>query len=828
MNARKLALLGLFLLTACPGPDKVYTPIGSVRVTPAIDTVFAGTTRTLTAVAYDANGGVINDDRVVTWNSSTSAVAGVSTSGVLNALASGSTTITASIGGASGTAQITVLAPVATIQVTPPASAVAVGATTPLSVSLKDASGETLTGRTVIWTSSNTTIASVSSAGVVSGVSEGGPVTITATSEGKSATATVTVANPVASITITPSSASAEVGATATFVATTRDATGAVLAGRSIVWQSSNTNIATVNTTGVVTGVALGGPINITASSEGRTATATFTVANQIATISLTPTATSVQAGRTTALTAVARDSRGGTVSGRQLSWSSSNTSIATVSTDGVVTGVAAGGPVTITASADGKAGTAQITVTPEAVTLRLATQTNQGRANAVLSPGFTVEVVGSTGQVVTAGSYDITAQISAVGYTGTISGTSVRTTQAGVARFDDIRINASGVYTFSFKTVSSTPVTVVGQPIIVESTTPLMANRITSGVGASCAIAAPRAFCWGANTNNRISPTLAGGSFALTAFEVSIGQSLSDIVRGTDDHSCLLTLAARVYCIGPNNLGKGFASTSTSTITNWRDAGVDGTSLALGNDHTCVLLANGDVGCVGSGSSGRLGTGNNSSQSSIVTKVQGGLKFTQIEAGELHTCGLVGESAYCWGEGTSGRLGVGSAVDSPTPLLVLGGLRFSAISAGGGHTCGIVQPAGSIYCWGRNSSGQLGEGSTSDRLTPAQVNAPGVRFVQLSVAGDHSCAVDDQNRAWCWGSNGRGKLGFGVINGPDRTTPVQVMGPAFKYISTGDTFSCGITTNGTVWCWGDAGSGRLGTGNQIDSAYPLPVIGPQ
>jgi len=171
--------------------------------------------------------------------------------------------------------------PVASVTVSPPSASIATGATVQLTATTKDAGGNVLTGRAISWGGSNTTVASVSASGLITGVTAGA-VTITATSEGQSGTATVTVVAsvpvPVASVTVSPALASIATGATVQLAATTRDAGGNVLTGRVISWGSSNTTVATVSGSGLVTGVRAGA-VTITATSEGKNGTAAVTVA---------------------------------------------------------------------------------------------------------------------------------------------------------------------------------------------------------------------------------------------------------------------------------------------------------------------------------------------------------------------------------------------------------------------------------------------------------------------------------------------------------------------------------------------------------------------
>ena len=251
-------------------------PVASVVVSPASVPLDVGETAQLTATAQDSNGATLSG-RVITWSSGNTAVATVSSSGLVTARAAGSATVTATSEGKSGTAAVTVTqVPVASVEVTPATANISVGGTVQLTAVAKDSAGRILSGRPMSWISSNTQIATVA-AGLVAGVAAG-TAFVVASTEGKSDTATITVTFvPVAAVTVSPSSTSVFVGANVQLTATTRDANGNTLTGRSISWASSNTAVATVNTTGRVTGVAAGSA-TITATSEGINGTSAISV----------------------------------------------------------------------------------------------------------------------------------------------------------------------------------------------------------------------------------------------------------------------------------------------------------------------------------------------------------------------------------------------------------------------------------------------------------------------------------------------------------------------------------------------------------------------
>ena len=342
-------------------------PVSTVTVTPASPSVVAGATQQLTATTKDASNNVLTG-RTVTWSSSNTAFATVDANGLVTAVAAGSATITATSEGKIGTSTITVTATpvaVATVTVSPTSASIVTGATQQLTATTLDAAGNTLAGRSVGWTSDATPVATVNaSTGLVTAVGPG-TATITATSEGKSATAVITVtAVPVATVTVSPSSASVVVGNTQQLTAVMKDAGGAVLTGRNVTWSSGNA-AATVDANGLVTAVSVGSA-TITATSEGKTGTSVITVtAVPVATVTVSPASSNVTAGATEQLTATEKDANNNLLTGRSITWSSNNTGMAKVDANtGVVTGVAPGGPAMITATSEGKSGTASIMVT--------------------------------------------------------------------------------------------------------------------------------------------------------------------------------------------------------------------------------------------------------------------------------------------------------------------------------------------------------------------------------------------------------------------------------------------------------------------------------
>lgn len=354
-----------------PSAPTTATAAATIVVTPSTQNLAVGAKLPLQAQVQDASGQAVRDATVF-WSSSDTTIATVSSAGVVSAKAVGTVQIAASAGGKSAVATVAVVpVPVASVSVLPGTGTITAGATLALSAVTYDAAGAVLPDRQVLWATSAPQIATVDASGNVRGVA-GGTVTITATGEGKSGASTVTVTVPpppvpVASVAVVPSSVSLIVGQTTSLTAVAHDANQNTLSGRAVVWSSANSAVATVDASGVVKAVS-NGSTTVTATSEGKTGTAQVTVVSAVVSPSpvvsvvVSPASGSLTVGGTLALSAATRDASGNSLSGRVVAWSSSASQTATVSSSGVVTGVAAGS-ATITATSEGKTGSAIITV---------------------------------------------------------------------------------------------------------------------------------------------------------------------------------------------------------------------------------------------------------------------------------------------------------------------------------------------------------------------------------------------------------------------------------------------------------------------------------
>jgi len=188
------------------------------------------------------------------------------------------------------------------------------------------------------------------------------------------------------------------------------------------------------------------------------------------------------------------------------------------------------------------------------------------------------------------------------------------------------------------------------------------------------------------------------------------------------------------------------------------------------------------------------------------------GLVFASVSASWLHTCGVTTSgAAYCWG---AGNLGDGSTGGSTTPVPVAGGLTFATISTGQTKTCGVTIE-GELYCWGPGNRDYVdAPGSTTPVRIPLGL-PPGPKVASVSVGTSHRCAVMTTGAAYCWGQGPTGELGSGPDIQDGSIVPVAVAGGlSFASVSAGERETCGVTTSGTAFCWGNNVYGALGTGS--------------
>jgi len=318
-------------------------------------------------------------------------------------------------------------------------------------------------------------------------------------------------------------------------------------------------------------------------------------------------------------------------------------------------------------------------------------------------------------------------------------------------------------------------------------------------------------------------------GATLLDTGELQILEGFSGGVSAGFDHSCAVTGNGGAKCWGYNRYGE--LGDGTTTNRTWpvavQSLPSEIRAIETGGGHTCAVAHGGDVYCWGGGGSGQLGDG--TLESSLVPVSVKGLPtdVAAIAAGQSHSCALSKDGAVlCWGGNKYGQLGDGTTVNKRTPTTVQGlSSGVVAISVNYEHSCALAD-SGLVLCWGGNGSGQLGNGTTKDALTPSAVDGLPPTITAIATGNSYTCALDDNGGAYCWGYNGWGQLGDGTKTRRLRPVAVQGLQSEITAIAAGHIHTCARTVAGGVRCWGGNGGGRLGDGTRINRLLPVDVVG--
>jgi alpha-tubulin suppressor-like RCC1 family protein len=292
-------------------------------------------------------------------------------------------------------------------------------------------------------------------------------------------------------------------------------------------------------------------------------------------------------------------------------------------------------------------------------------------------------------------------------------------------------------------------------------------------------------------------------------------------------DFTCAATAAGRVYCWGNNihgQLGNGTRINSNLPVP--VDGLSDAKTITAGWGHACALTVSGGVKCWGYNADGELGDGGDADRS-IPADVRGfSSGAAAIDAGDYHTCAVTDANGLkCWGKNTYGQLGDWSKSDRSAPVEspFFGG-GVADVAAGWGHTC-VQTTEGGAKCWGNNAYGQMGFGRLTDIHLPAEdvINLNG-RVLKITADGNQTCALTAGGGAQCWGDNRYGQLGDGTNR--KRYEPDQVTGltAGVETLAAGWNHACAVTGGGEFRCWGWNFYGQLGDGGTANQFVPVRV----
>jgi hypothetical protein len=304
-------------------------------------------------------------------------------------------------------------------------------------------------------------------------------------------------------------------------------------------------------------------------------------------------------------------------------------------------------------------------------------------------------------------------------------------------------------------------------------------------------------------------------------------------VLSGGFNHFCALTKTdGQVRCWGNKNIS-GVATSGTTVNGVYPALAIDNiVTLGAGNRHVCALRNDGVVLCWGDNLYNVVGSADSSNRAILVPQVLNGLGGLAIEvasgAFSDHACAITTSfEAKCWGRNGSGQLGNGNFTTTPNPQAVANLGAVNAIATGTDHTCAIGL-SGAVKCWG--FGGLIGDGTGSSRASPTQVTGIDSGAVAVSAGFQHTCALLNTGRVKCWGNNSRGQLGNGTTLGA--LSPVEVTGISDAIaVTVGRDYSCALRSNGAVSCWGSrqqAGGpdGVAWTAATLNQTTPINVVG--
>ena len=325
-------------------------------------------------------------------------------------------------------------------------------------------------------------------------------------------------------------------------------------------------------------------------------------------------------------------------------------------------------------------------------------------------------------------------------------------------------------------------------------------------------------------------------------------GPTGATYISAGDLHTCAITTEGGVRCWGSNDSGQLGDGTTTDRATPVYVVGLESgvAAVSAGTNHTCALISDGGVKCWGT-AGGILGDGT-ANHSSIPVDVVGlSTGVMAVSAGSSSSCVLTTAGGVkCWGSNGSGHLGDGTDRHRFTPVDVVGlASGVIQISAGRGHACALSK-AGGVKCWGIGINGQLGDGASTDRLTPVEVLGLSIGATAVSAGNHRTCALTTQGGVLCWAAPvtgltdsvvavdvGDGQCALitgGSVKcwGRNGSVPVDVVGlsSGAVAISVGGGHACALTNVGGVKCWGRNTAGQLGDGTTTDSRVPVDVVG--
>lgn len=297
--------------------------------------------------------------------------------------------------------------------------------------------------------------------------------------------------------------------------------------------------------------------------------------------------------------------------------------------------------------------------------------------------------------------------------------------------------------------------------------------------------------------------------------------------VEASLNHTCALDTNNRLYCFGAST--KDFLGTSSDANSPREvDSNLRFIDIAGGYDHSCAIRTDGQAMCFGVTNNPACGTGANPNDCQTPTLVQGGLQFTEIDAGTQTNCAIEQGTnlLYCWGNNTNNIASQTATASLGAPTLYDATIQFKKIKVGDKHACGI-DSNNKILCWGANNYGQLGTGNTTAQSTPNYV-LPGTSFKEIASGADFSCAISIDNELYCWGLYFHENPSDATDANLQSTSATKIhAGTFYDKVFAGRNHLCARNMNDhALYCMGDNGFADLGTGSGVYHSTPTRMLG--
>ncbi len=353
---------------------------------------------------------------------------------------------------------------------------------------------------------------------------------------------------------------------------------------------------------------------------------------------------------------------------------------------------------------------------------------------------------------------------------------------------------------------------------------------QLALGAEHACLRAGLDVWCWGGDRNGELGDgkTLARSRPVrvnmVSTVEIASGSGFDVCGGSRGSHTCARVPDGTVRCWGANVDGEAMQSAAKSTPFPTLVPGlVNVIQIAVSGNHNCAVLTDRTARCWGDNDHGTLGDGTIGGGKKGLVMVVGLTNVEKLALGHVSSCALLSDrSVSCWGDGVLGQLGDGTTSARGTPAAVSSLGPTTDVSSFWFHTCALLLDR-TVACWGWNQAGQLGDGTKSDRSIPVKVSGLS-DVLQISAGVNHTCAVLVDGSVRCWGSNSFGQLGNG--GGASQTKPVIVTNLAGAVeVHAGLLHTCARTLDGSVWCWGWNDDGQVGDGTTLARSVPVRVL---